>query len=339
MQNPQISIIVPVYNTESYIRRCLDSICAQSFTNFEVILIDDGSTDHSGIICDQYAKKYTNFKVYHVENGGPSRARNKGLECARGMYVTFVDGDDWLEQNALEIYISAIELYQADVVKAGYIKEYNKRSVVVKIEHEVIYTDLESFFVGIEDSKYYGFLWNGVYRKNVIGHIRMDETIRWCEDHMFTCEVLLHATKMVLLSDALYHYRKTENTTLSAIKDPWLIFSIANKEYEQRKQFVTSPNSVVQTLIDNAYHSKMYKAINALYTANPYHERKRFKAITKPLLKTGIRDDVYMVKLFYSDSTFYIMDLKIRYYRIRRIIKEMIKDIVKSLFNSQKGYA
>lgn len=339
MQNPQISIIVPVYNTESYIRRCLDSICAQSFTNFEVILIDDGSTDHSGIICDQYAKKYTNFKVYHVENGGPSRARNKGLECARGMYVTFVDGDDWLEQNALEIYISAIELYQADVVKAGYIKEYNKRSVVVKIEHEVIYTDLESFFVGIEDSKYYGFLWNGIYKRRVIGTIRMDETIRWCEDHLFTCEVLLHTNKMVLLPDVLYHYRKTDNTTLSAIKDPWLIFSIANKEYELRQQFIASPNSVVQTLIDNVYNGKMYKTINTLYTVMPYRERKRFRAITKSQLKTEIREDVYMVRLFYSDGSFYFIDLRIMCYRICGNIKKMIKEFAKSLLNIREEYA
>ena len=335
----KISVIVPVYNAEGYIRKCLDSIVGQTYTDFEVLLVDDGSTDYSSQICDEYAKKHPNFKVYHIENSGPSRARNKGLDCAQGIYVTFVDADDWMETNALERYISAIESHQADVVKAGYIKEYKKRNLVVNIDKEEEYTDIESFFVGIEESKYYGFLWNGIYKRSVIGNIRMDETIRWCEDHLFTCEVLLHTNKMVLLPDVLYHYRKTDNTTLSSIKDPWLIFTIANKEYELRQQFIASPNGIAQTLIDNVYNSKMYKTINTLYTVMPYHERKRFKTITKSQLRTEIREDVYMVRLFYSNGSFYYIDLRIMYYRICRNIKKMIKEFVKGLLNIRQEYA
>lgn len=336
---PKISIIVPVYNTEKYLRRCLDSILAQTYTNFEVILIDDGSTDSSGQICDEYVKKRSNFVVYHIDNGGPSRARNKGLECAQGLYVTFVDGDDWLEEDALKRYILAIESHQADVVKAGYRKEYNKRSVVVKIDQEEKYTDLESFFVGIEKSKYYGFLWNGIYKRSVIGNIRMDETIRWCEDHMFTCEVLLQIKKLVLIPDVLYHYRKTERTTLSAMKDPWLIFSIANREYEQRQVFVVSKGGAAYTLINDAYDGKMYQAINALYQVKPYCERKRFKEVTLPQLKTDIKDNLlFILKVFYSNGPFFIVDLKIRLYRFYRNLKSIIKDLVENIIHPEMKY-
>ena len=95
-QSPLISIIVPVYNVEDYIRPCLDSILAQTYTNFEAILVDDGSKDGSGSVCDEYAEKDSRFIVVHKENGGVSSARNKGLEIAKGEYIAFVDSDDWI---------------------------------------------------------------------------------------------------------------------------------------------------------------------------------------------------------------------------------------------------
>ena len=95
--NPTISIIVPVYNTEQYLNRCIDSILSQSFTNFELLLIDDGSTDKSGDICDEYARKDERIKVFHKKNGGVSSARNMGLDFARGEWITFVDSDDYID--------------------------------------------------------------------------------------------------------------------------------------------------------------------------------------------------------------------------------------------------
>ena len=104
MENPKISIIVPVYNAERYLHRCIDSILAQTFRDFELLLIDDGSKDNSGYICDEYAEKDERVKVWHKENGGVSSARNVGLDNARGEWVTFADSDDWLESNAFAYY-------------------------------------------------------------------------------------------------------------------------------------------------------------------------------------------------------------------------------------------
>ena len=104
-----ISVIVPVYNTEKYLHRCVDSILAQTFTDFELLLIDDGSTDSSGAICDEYAQKDSRVRVFHKENGGVSSARNLGLDKAKGKWVTFVDSDDWIKESFLnKLYINEI---------------------------------------------------------------------------------------------------------------------------------------------------------------------------------------------------------------------------------------
>src|SRR5690606_22590995 len=99
---PKVSVIIPVYNTENYLRECLDSILAQTFTDFEVLLINDGSTDSSGKICDEYAEKDSRIKVFHKENGGVSSARNLGLDNAKGEWICFVDSDDEILQDALQ---------------------------------------------------------------------------------------------------------------------------------------------------------------------------------------------------------------------------------------------
>ena len=103
---PKLSVIVPVYNTEKYLRECIDSILAQTFTDFELILVDDGSTDSSGAICDEYAEKDSRIQVIHQQNGGATLARRSGVRCARGEYITFVDSDDWIHRDMYHILLS-----------------------------------------------------------------------------------------------------------------------------------------------------------------------------------------------------------------------------------------
>ena len=125
--SPKISIIVPVYKVEKYLCRCLDSIVAQTFTDWECILIDDGSPDNSGKICDEYAEKDGRFRVIHQENAGVSAARNAGLDAARGEWIGFVDSDDWVESNMYEyLYNNALET-KSDVVICGFVGQHKKR--------------------------------------------------------------------------------------------------------------------------------------------------------------------------------------------------------------------
>ena len=121
-----VSIIVPVYNVEKYLRRCVNSLINQSFTNNEIILVDDGSSDNSSVLCDYIKDQYENIQVIHKGNGGLSSARNAGLAAAKGEYITFVDSDDWLAQDAIEYAMSLIETYGADVAEYSYIEVYDE---------------------------------------------------------------------------------------------------------------------------------------------------------------------------------------------------------------------
>lgn len=116
MNTPEASIIIPVYNAENYLKQCLDSVKNQTFSDYEVILIDDGSTDRSGLICDQYATEDPRFRVWHQHNGGVSIARKRGLEKACGRYIFWVDADDWCETDLLEIVIKKFQKGHHDVV-------------------------------------------------------------------------------------------------------------------------------------------------------------------------------------------------------------------------------
>ncbi len=129
MRNPKISVIVPVYNVEKYLARCIDSLLAQSFTDYELILVDDGATDSSGKICDDYAEKDPRIRVIHKENGGLSDARNKGTQEASGEYIIFIDSDDFIEENALELLLSLIMKNFADIAVGGIYNCYENKKI------------------------------------------------------------------------------------------------------------------------------------------------------------------------------------------------------------------
>ena len=171
MTQPKISIIVPVYNSEKYLCGCIDSILSQSFRDFELILVDDGSRDSSQRICDDYAQKDSRVKVIHKENGGVSSARNAGLSAVRGGYLCFLDSDDTLEPDALQLMYQSISNENVDLVIAGY-NRYDEdgtkifgmsNSAVELISHEAA---LEEMYTP-RSGNYQGYLWNKLFRKSI----------------------------------------------------------------------------------------------------------------------------------------------------------------------------
>ena len=142
---PLISVIVPVYMVERYLSRCVDSILAQTYTNLEVILVDDGSLDSSGKMCDEYAQRDHRIKVLHKENGGLSSARNAGIELAAGVYITFIDSDDWVANDYIVTLYTLLEKYDADMSVAGYIRVKNNTINIFedKKAHEKLYSKHE----------------------------------------------------------------------------------------------------------------------------------------------------------------------------------------------------
>lgn len=204
---PALSIIVPVYKTEKYLPKCIDSILAQTFVDFELILIDDGSPDHCGEICDEYALKDGRIIVIHQENKGVSAARNAGLDIARGEYIGFVDSDDWIEPEMYEILVTTMVAKSTDVVICGCTQRNgNGDFLLLDFQSEGTYTQeqlLKAMYS--KPNPIGGILWNKLFRKSTIGELRFNENMRNCEDGMFVVEYLFSACSGFKITDPLYN--------------------------------------------------------------------------------------------------------------------------------------
>lgn len=204
---PKISVIVPVYNVEKYLHRCIDSILAQTFADFELLLVDDGSKDASGSICDEYSEKDCRVRVFHKENGGVSSARNMGLDYARGEWITFVDSDDWISPDCLNEYFKHFDK-DADLYIQGF-KDNEGHTMFLKEQYwegEGIACRLQC----LETLQLMGFVWNKLFRTAIIkdNKIRFDEKITMIEDLLFVYHYLFYAKFVLNLPSTHYFYFK-----------------------------------------------------------------------------------------------------------------------------------
>ncbi|MGN1168172.1 MAG: glycosyltransferase family 2 protein [Lachnospiraceae bacterium] len=242
--NPTVSIIVPVYNAESTISRCIDSILTQEYTDFELILVDDGSQDSSGAICDQYASYDSRVRVIHKANSGVSDSRNMALDQARGIYIQFLDSDDWITPNATQLFVDTATHFHCDLVISDFYRVVGERvSVKGDIEDDCIMTQEEfaSHMVENPADFYYGVLWNKLYRRDIIKNhqLRMDTSISWCEDFMFNLEYLRYAETIYALQVPIYYYVKTKGSLASqgmniskTIRMKLMVFEYYNNFYK-----------------------------------------------------------------------------------------------------------
>lgn len=195
---PKVSIIVPVYNAQEYLKRCVDSILSQDYRDFELLLMDDGSKDASGEICDAYAQQDGRVRVIHKENSGVSDTRNQALELARGTFLQFLDSDDWIVPEATRLLVRSMEEYNCDMVISDFYRVSGERLAQKgDIEEDKVMSRQEfaSYMIENPADFYYGVLWNKMYRRSIIEeyHIRMDTSISWCEDFLFNLEYIRHA--------------------------------------------------------------------------------------------------------------------------------------------------
>lgn len=203
-----ISIIIPVYNAEKYIKRCLDSVLAQTYSDWECILVDDGSKDMSGQICDQYEHKDSRFRVIHKQNGGVSAARNTGIDAVQGDWVTFSDSDDDLTSNALADFAEAVRKYpDAEVIRGGHttITSSGKRADHALKDWFATSNHAAALKIA-EDNYYSGFMWSSCFRKDLLEGEQFPSDITWCEDHIFTYRCMLKAKKIAFIPSVVYIY-------------------------------------------------------------------------------------------------------------------------------------
>lgn len=202
----EFSVIIPVYNAEKNIGRCIESIQSQSLSDFELILIDDGSRDNSYGICLEYANADSRIKVIHKENGGASAARNTGLDSATGEWVCFVDSDDLVESNYLESIYRAKENSEADVVFFGYTKVNSCGKTVGEYLPECDKEGLIDICCELSRSDMFGYTWIKAYRRQAIGESRFIDGISIMEDEIFACEVIKGCRAAAVVKKPLYRY-------------------------------------------------------------------------------------------------------------------------------------
>ena len=211
-KQPLISIIVPVYKVELYLRKCLDSIVNQTYKNLEILLIDDASPDRCGEICEEYASKDKRIRVFHNKvNRGLSAARNRGLVEATGEYIGFVDSDDWIESDMYEMLVQMID--EADIAVCGYyICNYTRTYIVGYIEkHTKSFFSGPDILIALLDNEIDNAIWNKLYRKEIFERIRFPED-RSFEDAAIMHKIVEQAKGVYVYSLPKYHYQKRENS-------------------------------------------------------------------------------------------------------------------------------
>lgn len=216
--NPTISIIVPIYNAEQYLNRCLDSILAQDYRELEVILVDDGSTDNSPAICDKYAKEHDNIRVLHIPNGGASLARKKGIEVSKGEYLTFADSDDYIAQSYVSKMYALIKKYGTKIsacgVKRVNVNENETVKVNVNVEDQLL--SFESLMPRFFKYEFWGF-WGGLYHRSVFEGLTFPKATL-AEDYYVKTQMFCRERQMAVTNVPLYFYEYYHPSSLSHTK-------------------------------------------------------------------------------------------------------------------------
>lgn len=211
--NQTISVIVPVYNVAQYLPQCVDSILSQDYGDLEVILIDDGSTDASGELCDRYAAKDSRVRVIHQKNGGAAAAKNAGLRIASGDYLTFADSDDYLEPGAYSFLMKTLQETGADAVQGAFREVYRNRTEEQRISEEI----LEDYDYLLRFPKDFScaLLWNKLYQRELFEGVFFEEGHK-IDDEYFTYQGFLEPRKVVRIDRIIYNYRKRSSSVMSS---------------------------------------------------------------------------------------------------------------------------
>lgn len=305
-----ISIIVPVYNAEKYLHRCIDSILAQSYTDFELLLIDDGSPDNSGAICDEYASKDTRIRVFHKKNGGVSSARNVGLDNAKGDWVTFIDSDDWIETD----YLMKMAVFlDVDMVVCS----VNLTNGCLLVMEDIVCTPV-TFLENYIDSPMVRAPWGALLNRNLINEnkIRFDSQIRYGEDLIFNMQYLLCVSTIKLLSFIGYNYYQyqegellakkyclTSEETKYSLERTLLVKKTFNKKYGTNLSYdidymVYLGLWPIDNMIDDDYLEEYYrlcKSIDSSLDIVSFYNHKHYSPIIRGLaeMKTCYQNNLH----------------------------------------------
>lgn len=269
-EQPLVSIIVPVYNREKYIARCIESIIAQTYKKIELILVDDGSADSSGMICQKYALRDNRIEYISKDNEGSGFARNTGIDRAEGDFIFFVDSDDFIREDCLEIMLGIALQYGADIVKCGYQKGNSNYFIKTKTRQSVLEKNHIDAFRS-RDTEI--SVWGKLYAKKIFSNIRFPKETLF-DDEFFTYKCIYSAERIVLLSHKLYYNYMSERSIMREKKKK-MPLNIITKAYKERIEYFEGHNEKELVAIS---HKELAIRIMLLYSmANQYEDEFKNK--------------------------------------------------------------
>ena len=288
----KVSIVVPIYNVEKYLNRCLKSLLDQSYSNIEIILVNDGSPDKSPEMCDEYARTYQNIKVVHKVNGGLSDARNAGLEVATGEYIMFIDSDDYAETNMIEKLLDIATLNNSDVVIFGYFSDH-----VDENENLLFTRDIQAINCNYNKKSFkeipivdemiglFGYAWNKFYKSDVIrfNNMKFIKGISLVEDIVFNGPFLMQCENISFVEDMFIHYMQRPRITLGN-KFYENYFDLKLMAIESVENLLVHWNKSEKEVIENkrnAEFNALKSTVRLLSVANNYDNKEKVEYLKK----------------------------------------------------------
>lgn len=313
----KISVIVPVYNVEKYLSQCLDSIIHQTYKNLEIILVDDGSTDSSGLICDNYSQKDKRIKIIHKCQGGLSDARNAGLKIATGEYISFIDSDDFIDKNMYSILINNTQKYNSDIVWFNYYNYYSKKHFINSsiIKNNDLYDLSSSDKIKFAKNLFYQYkmdahVWAKLYKRSIFNNIKFPYG-KLFEDIFVLLPILSNAKIISTIPDCLYFYR---NRSESIVNQYFKQNIIKNIDFIESRIIlaINSKNHFPNIPESNLFLFDVLKtAFDTLYKFDNYHTQQ--KIITHLMSKLLKEKLPVKIKLRIIRRYFYALFKEINY--------------------------
>ena len=331
---PLLSIVVPVYNVEPYLRRCIDSILAQTFTDFELILVDDGSPDGCGMICDTYAQQDPRIRVIHKENGGLSDARNAGLDIAQGRYIGFIDSDDTVSPHMYERLIFLLEHHDADIASTGFQNLDQNREILArypqlsqpKVYHREDY--IQNFYPDIK-WEIYASACNKLYRRSIFDHLRYPVG-KLYEDSFIQLPLYDLCDTIVVDNEHHYHYYVTRDSSIMNTGYSAKRFQLIDLSLSQYDFFVDKAIRAQQDYALATYATNYMINFFAVYIGHPeltpqfLPYRKHFRKFLPKLLS-----DPYICKMKKLTIMIMYLNNKVAYRLCRKYFPESLPEFLR----------
>lgn len=280
--NDKISIIIPVYNSEKYLNRCVDSVIGSTYQNLEILLVDDGSSDLSGKICDEYAKKDPRIRVFHTQNRGAAMAKNLGLDNATGDYVGFVDSDDYIENDMYETLYNSLTENSADISVCGHYKISGEKCSEINAGGKTeVFTKEQAIYETVYLRKMYNYLCDKLFKKSVIADIRIPD-LKIGEDRVFLFNALIRSDKIVSCGKVGYYYTDNPDSLTKSNISVEKMYDGFYKSFLYRREYIKNNVPEAYAENDRLIYTNAVNIINTIIRTNEY--KNKYKEIYNELV-------------------------------------------------------